>query len=272
VGPRVAWLRRDAGHGRNVPVLVVLGSETALCLERGAWDGSAVPFALGWDDFLVGNGSLVRASRSGRLALVVGTCAVLLLLSGCGGSGAGRTTASSLPVAPVSEPVRYLPGGLAVVAHSSIPGGSALQIRAKHYSFEGRVYFDLVDWVRRPDGSSGGGDWRPEGHAPFAFTFDGDCARAGVNATVILYGLLRQTADTATAYTARGPHTLRTAAIPARLRPGGIAAYTVLGELPERIVVRTPTGRKVMDEDFGRSGPTRCRDASSISFMISKLR
>jgi hypothetical protein len=172
---------------------------------------------------------------------------------------------------PVSEPVRYLPGGLRTVARTHVPGVGTILIRAKRYRFQGNTYFNLSDLVERPDGSGGGGDFRPEGRAALSWTFEGDCRRAGGNATIVVYGLLRAPADTALAYAAGVPHRLRTAVIPAGFHAGGAAAYAVLSAPPERIVVRTPAGRTVVDEDIGgEGGPTRCEGASTITYARKK--
>jgi hypothetical protein len=158
-----------------------------------------------------------------------------------------------------------------MIAVSPLPEGKGrLEMRAKRYRFQGHVYFALTDWVERPDGSGGGSDWRPEGDAPLSWTFGGDCYEARTNATVIVFGLLRAPRDTAVAYAARSPHRLRTAPIPASFHAGGVAAYAVLGEPPERVLVRTPAGQTVMDERLGHEGPTHCDGSGGLMYMRKK--
>lgn len=202
-----------------------------------------------------------------RATSAVISIAVCTLLVGCGGGSHPRTTSAAQPV---PEPVRYLPGGLGTIAAVDVPGAGRLVIRAKRYRFHGHVYFNLSDFLHERDGSGGGSDWRPEGHAPLAWTFDGQCPAAGKNATVIVYGLLRAPADTAFVYAAHAPHRMRTAAIPARFRAGGVAAYAWLGEPPERILVRTPAGKIAMDERLGREGPVRCDSSGGLIFLRKK--
>jgi hypothetical protein len=164
-----------------------------------------------------------------------------------------------------------MPGSLRTVAVTRLPGGGGqLQMRANRYGFEGRVYFDLTDWIQRPDGSAGGSSWTPEGHAALSWTFAGDCAAAGRNATVVVFGLLRRAEDTAVAYAAGAPHRLRTAPIPASFHAGGLAAYAVLGEPPERILVRTPAGKIAIDERLSHEGPTRCKGPAELSYFRKK--
>jgi hypothetical protein len=206
-----------------------------------------------------------------RRGLLVFLAAVTGLVTGCGGSSglsSAHSSAASGP-APVSEPVHYLPGGLRTVASRPVPGVGRVSIVAERYRFQGRVYFELDYQFHEPGGASGGSGVRVEGHAPLSWTFGGECPRAGVHASVAVVGLLRVPGDIVLAYADHRAHRLRTAAIPAYFHPGGVAAYTVLSEPPEQILVRTTTGRTVMREELGHEGPTACRGPSSISYMVT---
>lgn len=216
----------------------------------------------------MGGSASSAVSRPRRLVLLGAASMLLALATGC---GSARRTSGGTRGEAASEPVQYLPRGLQTVAGMPIPGGGRLLIRAEHYRFQGRVYAELGDWVQEADGAGGGsGGVRPEGNAPLLWAIDGHCAQGSRYATVAVYGLLRVRADTVFAYAAGRPHRLRTASVPGYLYPGGAAAYGVLGEPPERIVVRTPSGRAAMDEDLGREGPTLCEHQSSVMYLRSK--
>jgi hypothetical protein len=166
-----------------------------------------------------------------------------------------------------------MPGGLRTIARMPLGAGRQLSIRVKRYGFEGRIYSELIEWVQEPDGSSGGGGGvRAEGHAPLVWSLAGDCARRGTDATVVLYGLLRQAADTVYALTQGHLQRLLSARVPAYLEPGARAVYTVLPALPERITVKTPRGSVAMSEGLGPQKPTRCSSQSQISYLWSKAR
>jgi len=151
-----------------------------------------------------------------------------------------------------------------------VPGVGRVSIVAERYRFEGRVYFEVDYQFHEPGGASGGSGVRVEGHGPLSWSFGGECPRAGADASVAVVGLLRVPSDVVLAYADHRAHRLRTAAIPAYLRPGGVAVYTVLDEPPERVLVRTAAGRTAMSEQLGRQGPTRCHGQSTVSYFLSR--
>jgi hypothetical protein len=202
-------------------------------------------------------------SRRNRFALAAGLAA--LAVSSCGGS----TRAGH---APRSNPIDYLPGGDRRIAWQPVPGVGTLAIYAERYRFEGRVYLDLAYQFHEPGGASGGSSVHTNGAGLLSWTFGGECPRAGAIAAVAVLGLLRAPDDVVLAYAGHRFHRLHTASIPAYLHPGGVAAYAVLDEPPERLLVRTPTGRTVMSEQLERAGPTRCRTASSIMYLESRAK
>jgi hypothetical protein len=206
-------------------------------------------------------------ARSSRLALVAMLAG--LVVSGCGGST--RTVLRS-PQHPVSHPIDYLPGGDRRVALVPAPGVGHLAIFAERYRFEGRIYLDIAYQFHERDGASGGSSVHTNTPGPLAWTFGGECAHAGGDASVAVVGLLRVPADTVLAYVHGGPRRLRTATIPAYLHPGGVAVYGLLGEPPERIVVRTPQGAVAMSEALGRQGPTRCTHEAGIMYFVKRAK
>lgn len=66
----------------------------------------------------------------------------------------------------------------------------------------------------------------------------------------ILFGLLRNPADTVQARTAHGLVTLRHASLPTPLRTAGVLAYVALGEVPGKIVVDSPSGKTLRVESL----------------------
>jgi hypothetical protein len=182
-------------------------------------------------------------SRRDRLALAAGLAA--LAVSGCGGS-------TRTGHVPRSSPIDYLPGGDRRIAWQPVPGVGALAIYAERYRFEGRVHLDLAYQFHEPGGASGGSSVHADGAGLLSWTFGGECPRAGATASGAVHGLLR--------------------AIPSYLHPGGVAAYAVLDEPPERLLVRTPAGRTVMSEQLEHAGPIRCRAASSIVYLESRAK
>ncbi|HTW42249.1 MAG TPA: hypothetical protein VMD79_08035 [Solirubrobacteraceae bacterium] len=166
--------------------------------------------------------------------------------------------------------MRYLPGGLRTVARRPLPGVGHLSIVAKRYRFQRHVYLELDYRVERSDGAAGESGVRVEGTAPLSWTFGGYCAGAGADASVVVVGLLRDPRDSVLVYAHGRSRRLQTAPIPAYLQAGGVAAFTVLDQPPERIVVRTREGRTVMSEDLGRVGQTSCSGPSSLSYFVKK--
>lgn len=199
---------------------------------------------------------------------------LLAALVGCGGGGAaGGHSAARTPVrdVPGGETVQYLPGGLRTIATHSLPGVGRVSIVTKRYRFQGHVYLDLDFKIEERGGATSESGVRVQGTGPLSWTFGGYCAHAGANAWVVAAGLLRDPRDSALLYTHGRPHRLQGAPIPAYLHAKGVAVYAVLDEPPERILVRTPRGRTVMSEDFGRQHRAHCSQSSSMSYAFTRI-
>jgi hypothetical protein len=194
-----------------------------------------------------------------------------LLVGGCGGGARSDPAERPWTVAhPPSEPVRFVPGGLRTLASRRLPGIGRVSIIAKRYRFQGRLYFDIDYEVQRANGEADSSGARVEGRSPLSWSFGGSCGQGSSTAAIVVVGLLRDPEDEVLAYSRESAHRLWRASVPGYLHAGGVAVYTVLGQPPERIVVRTPAGRTVMDEALGRQRPVSCSGAGSLMFFEPK--
>ncbi len=76
----------------------------------------------------------------------------------------------------------------------------------------------------------------------------------------ILFGLVRNPADTVQARTAHGLVTLRRAPLPTALRAAGVLTYVALAEAPSEIIVDGPSGKALRVESLTR----QAREASEV--------
>ena len=204
----------------------------------------------------------MRALRIVGLLLSVFVC---LLASGCGASDAAKR-GSRPPLHVPSEPVRFLPGGKQVIARGLVTGAAGFSIRAERYRFQQRTYFNLAVNVGEIGGGSQGTNFTPEPSKALSWSTEQGCSPSARMWTIV-FGVLANPSDIAYAYTAHGRYRLRTAAIPARFRTTGVAAYVSLREQLIRVLVASRTGHTLIREDLEPAPPERCQPGTAIMFL-----
>jgi hypothetical protein len=210
----------------------------------------------------------MSGSRLRRFPLVPLAAAVL---AGCGGgihhTPAARTTASA-----VSERVDYLPHGIQLLGGGRISPGRSFAVGVERYGFQGRLYSGLRAQINERGREAWGGEssFNPTGSEPFEWTTEEGCT--GTVAWTVVYGLLRNATDRATAYARGRAYRLSRVPIPGRfVLPGGLA-YALLPETPSRMFVTNPSGGTVADERLGAppGGPCRPGETSSLTIAMKK--
>ncbi len=185
---------------------------------------------------------------------------VCLLTSACGASQrADRALTSDLP----TESVQFLPGGRDKIARGDVRGAAGFSLLAERYRFQHRTYFNLAVNVSEIGGGSQGTNFTPEPSKPLAWSTEQGCSPSATMWTVV-FGVLADPRDRAYAYTTHGRYRLQTATIPPRFGATGVAAYVGLPEQPSRILVTTPTGAALMQEQLQPAPHERCQPGSSI--------
>lgn len=164
--------------------------------------------------------------------------------------------------------LRYLPGGLRTLVHTTVPdGGPAFSIVAQHYRFLGHTYFE-VDLRVASLGEREGGFFSAGGSSeelgsislssgprprpdPFAMHEQKGCQP---HPYAIVYGMLKPPGATVTARVDGQTMQLRPAHIPADMHAGGTLLYTVLPTSPEELIVRSARGKTIFTENLGAVG------------------
>jgi hypothetical protein len=176
------------------------------------------------------------------------------------------------------HPIKHAPGGIVRLVHESLPRGPSFTIRAERFRELGVPYFELKADVGEQRLFSAGGEigslfgtesesepGPPPGlpggairlgglgaGGPFApHTSDG----CEPQPYAIVYGLLKAPRDTVLARVSGKLVPLRKVAIPAPLHAGGVLAYGAFSPLPSELLVRSPTGKLIANED--RSGAAK---------------
>jgi hypothetical protein len=141
--------------------------------------------------------------------------------------------------------LKFLPGGIRPLVRGRVPGGPSFTIKGEAYRFVGHIKFALSVDIN----NGGGGGESLSGKRPSVFswaTFRG----CQPHAYVILYGLLKDPADSVSARTAGTVQPLRRAAIPAHLHAGGALVYLAASTAPDELLVRDRSGRTVISESL----------------------
>jgi hypothetical protein len=166
------------------------------------------------------------------------------------------------------DPLKYLPGGVRTLVEGRIPRGPAFSIRAERYRFLGKTYVDLSAEVDAQGSSEGGGSgsFSPQ-RSPQAFawsTQEGCEADPSVRWSIV-YGLLRDSRDTALARVGGRQYAVRVASIPGSLHAGGELAYVVLPQQPSEVLVRGASGHTLQHEDLDGLPERGCKPGESAS-------
>ncbi len=155
-----------------------------------------------------------------------------------------RTPTKTAP----SNSVKFLPGGLRPLVHGRAPGGGpGFAIIGQHYRFEGHDYFAMN--VEITEG--GGGGESPFGRRPKLFTSN-IWTSCKPHEYAILYGLLKAPRDTVLARVAGKLQPLARVTIPASFHADGVLVYVAAATVPSELLVRTPSGKTLVSESFGR--------------------
>jgi hypothetical protein len=153
------------------------------------------------------------------------------VIAGCGSSPHHHRR----PAPPQPQSAQFLPATVDTLARGTFPGGERFSIRSENYRLSGRTYLQLSVATARGGGS---GTTPAQAKGPLAMADFGECSHPKV---MIVYGLLRASADTVTV-TAHGTHRrLRPVPIPAGVGAGGVLVYGLV-DTPARIVVGPPSG------------------------------
>jgi hypothetical protein len=194
---------------------------------------------------------------------------VSLLAMGCGASrqSGGAPTSRSFR----SQPVQFLPGGMQTLARGRLAGTAGYSVRAEHYRFQHRTYFNLAINVQEIGGGSQGTNFTPEPakSKPLAWSTEQGCSPSELIWT-IAFGVLADSHDRAYAYTTHGRYQLRSAPIPPRFKAAGVAAYAGLPEDPIRVLVTTARGATLMSEKLERVPNKPCQPGAAIMVMRKK--
>ena len=163
----------------------------------------------------------------------------------------------------VEHPVKFLPGGIRILARGRVPGGPEFAVKGEAFRFLGRTRFALqVDIV-----NGGGGGESLDGHDPGVFV-SGLFTSCQPRPYAIVYGLLKARGDTVLARVNGALEPLRKVTIPARLHAGGVLVYLAADTVPSELIVRAPNGSTVVSETrarVGREAVERCEGEHEAS-------
>ena len=160
------------------------------------------------------------------------------------------------------HPLKYLPGGKHTLVRGSTPQGPSFSIVGERYRFFGRIHTQLK--LRTGEGlvsSDGGEEEEPSaadgliGSVPVRRTAPLDSeisAGCHPHEYSIFYGLLEQPRDTVLAKIAGKLVPVLRVHLPSSLRAGGLLVYLASTSRPEELLVRSPSGKIVMNEDLSR--------------------
>jgi hypothetical protein len=164
------------------------------------------------------------------------------------------------------DPLKYLPGGVRTLVEGRIPRGPAFSITAEHYRFLGKTYVDLSANISAHGMREGGGSgsFSPQ-RSPQAFawsTQEGCEVHPSVRWSIV-YGLLRDSRDTALARIGAKEYAVKVASIPGSFHPGGELAYVMLPQQPSEVLVRSASGHTLQHEALDGLPARSCKPGES---------
>ncbi len=161
------------------------------------------------------------------------------------------------------HPLKYLRGGKRTLVRGSTPQGPSFSIVGERYRLFGRVHTQLK--LRTGEGLVSSDEDEEEEEPSVA---DGLIGSVPVRRTApldseisagchpheysIFYGLLEQPRDTVLAKIAGKLVPVLRVHIPSSLHAGGLLVYLASASRPEELLVRSPSGKIVMNEDLSR--------------------
>lgn len=161
------------------------------------------------------------------------------------------------------HPLRYLRGGKRTLARGSAPQGPSFSIAGERYRLFGRTYTQLKlrtgeALVSSDEGEEEAPSEGPSGSyvIPVRRTTPLDSevtASCHPHEFAIFYGLLKQPRDTVLAKVAGKLVPVLRVLIPSSLHAGGVLVYLASISQPEEVLVRSPNGRIVMNDDLARA-------------------
>jgi hypothetical protein len=161
------------------------------------------------------------------------------------------------------HPLKYLRGGKRTLVRGSTPQGPSFSIVGERYRLFGRVHTQLK--LRTGEGGLVGSDEDEEGvneglngsaailvrrTTPLDSEIVAACSPHEYS---IFYGLLKQQRDTVLAKVAGKLVPVFRVRIPSSLHAGGMLVYLASVSRPEELLVRSPSGKIVMNEDLSRA-------------------
>lgn len=163
------------------------------------------------------------------------------------------------------HPLKYLPGGKRTLVRGSTPQGPRFSIVGERYRLFGRLHTQLKlstgEGLVNSDEEGEGEENVTEGPGesvagPVKRTTPLDSevsAACHPHEYSIFYGLLKQPRDTVLAKIAGKLVPVLSVRIPSSLHTGGVLVYLASVSQPEEILVRSPNGKTIMNEDRSRT-------------------
>lgn len=163
------------------------------------------------------------------------------------------------------HPLKYLPGGKRTLVNGSTPQGPRFSIVGERYRLFGRLHTQLkLSTGEGLVGSDEEGEGEEDVSEGPSGSFAGPVKRttpldSEVSAAChpheysIFYGLLKQPRDTVLAKIAGKLVPVLSVRIPSSLHTGGSLVYLASVSQPEEILVRSPNGKTLMNEDRSRT-------------------
>jgi hypothetical protein len=145
------------------------------------------------------------------------------------------------------------------------------QITAERYRFLGEVYFDLTAAIdgHGEQGGGGSGSFSPQSSpGPLAWSTQEGCRAHPYVQWSIVYGLLRSPRDRVLARAAKRAYRLRDVPMAASMHAGGRLVYAVLPRRPTHVLVLTPSGKTISDEDLELGASEHCRPGESSGIAM----
>ena len=162
-----------------------------------------------------------------------------------------------------------MPGSIHQVARGSAAGSVGYSVFVERYGFEHREYSALGITVFEGGGATDGTNFTPSPAEPFSWSLEVWCP-VSAHMHAIVYGLLTRPGERAYALLGRRRYRMHTAAIPARYRLAGAAAYVALPGLPSRVLATSPAGALVATRDLEPPASERCKPGAGILIFEPK--